>query len=172
MPSLPRPGLRTWARRRLPGLAGRAGLRFGVDPYTIFSDIIAGRAPASKVYEDEDVVAFMDIRPMTPGHLLVVPRVPARDLASLDPEVGGKLFRVGQRLAAALRDSEVACDGVNFFLADGITAGQEIFHVHLHVIPRTPGDGFGLRARPTSPHRADLDYLAASIRGALSRAGK
>ncbi|RMI28302.1 HIT family protein [Nocardia stercoris] len=138
-----------------------------MNPYTIFSDIIAGRAPASKVYEDEDVVAFMDIRPVTPGHVLVVPRVPARSLAELDPALGGKLFQVGQRLAAALRTSEIGADGVNFFLADGVTAGQEVFHVHLHVVPRKPGDGFGLRARPTMPPRADLDYLASSIRGAL-----
>ncbi|MEU0540082.1 HIT family protein [Nocardia sp. NPDC005978] len=140
-----------------------------MDPYTIFADIVAGRAPSSKVYEDSDVVAFMDIRPFTPGHLLVIPKVPARSLAELDPEVGGKLFRVGQQLAAALRESEVGADGVNFFLADGVTAGQEVFHVHLHVIPRTPGDGFGLRGRPTSPPRADLDYLAGSIRGAVQR---
>ena len=141
-----------------------------MDPYTIFADIVAGRAPASKVYEDSDVLAFMDIRPLTPGHVLVVPKVRARNLSELDPEIGAALFRVGQRIAAALRTSEVNCDGVNLFLADGVTAGQEIFHVHLHVIPRTPGDGFGLRARPTSPPRADLDYLAASIRGALRRA--
>lgn len=140
-----------------------------MDPYTIFADIIAGRAPSSRVYEDDDVLAFMDIRPMTPGHLLVVPKTPARDLAELDPVLGAKLFQVGQRLAAALRRSEVGADGVNFFLADGVTAGQEVFHVHLHVIPRTPGDGFGLRARPRTPARADLDYLAASIRGALDR---
>ncbi|MCX5043387.1 HIT family protein [Aldersonia sp. NBC_00410] len=140
-----------------------------MDPYRIFADIVAGRAPASKVYEDDDVFAFMDIRPFTPGHLLVIPKIPARSLAELDPAIGGKLFAVGQRLAAALRDSEVGADGVNFFLADGVTAGQEVFHVHLHVIPRTPGDGFGLRGRPTSPRRADLDYLAGSIRGALER---
>ncbi|WP_405488496.1 HIT family protein [Nocardia sp. NBC_00511] len=140
-----------------------------MNPYTIFSEIIAGSAPASKVYEDADVLAFMDIRPVTPGHVLVIPKVVARSLAELDPALGGKLFQVGQRVAAALRDSEVACDGVNFFLADGVTAGQEVFHVHLHVIPRTPGDGFGLRARPTSPARADLDYLAGSIGGSLSR---
>ncbi|MEV0712847.1 HIT family protein [Nocardia aurea] len=142
-----------------------------MNPYTIFAEIVAGRAPASTVYEDQDVLAFMDIRPMTPGHLLVVPKVAARDLSELDPEVGGKLFKVGQLLAAALRDSEVGCDGVNFFLADGVLAGQEIFHVHLHVIPRTAGDGFGLRGRPTSPHRVALDYLAGSIRGALERRG-
>ncbi|MFJ4656597.1 HIT family protein [Nocardia sp. NPDC088792] len=136
-----------------------------MNPYTIFSDIVAGRAPSSKVFEDEEVLAFMDIRPVTPGHVLVIPKVPARSLAELDPALGGKLFRVGQQVAAALRASEVGCDGVNFFLADGVTAGQEVFHVHLHVIPRTPGDGFGLRARPTTPPRADLDYLAGSIRG-------
>ncbi len=141
-----------------------------MDPYTIFADIAAGRAPASKVYEDADVLAFMDIRPLTPGHVLVIPKTPVRSLSELDPELGGKLFRVGQQVAAALRTSEVNCDGVNFFLADGVTAGQEVFHVHLHVIPRTPGDGFGLRARPRTPPRADLDYLAASIRGALRRA--
>ncbi|MBF6236082.1 HIT domain-containing protein [Nocardia otitidiscaviarum] len=140
-----------------------------MNPYTIFSDIVAGRAPSSTVYSDDDVLAFMDIRPFTPGHLLVIPKVPAKSLAELDPVVGGKLFQVGQRLAAALRESEVGCDGVNFFLADGVTAGQEVFHVHLHVIPRTPGDGFGLRGRPTTPQRADLDYLAGSIRGALDR---
>lgn len=138
-----------------------------MDPYTIFADIVSGRAPASRVYEDDDVVAFMDIRPWTPGHLLVIPRTPARSLAELDPAVGGRLFQVGQLLAAALRDSEVNCDGVNFFLADGITAGQEIFHVHLHVIPRTPGDGFGLRGKPVHARREDLDYLAGSIRRAL-----
>ncbi|MGQ4600196.1 HIT domain-containing protein [Nocardia sp. R6R-6] len=138
-----------------------------MNPYTIFADIVAGRAPSSKVYEDDDVLAFMDVRPMTPGHVLVVPKVAARSLVELDPVIGGKLFQVGQRLAVALRASEVGCDGVNFFLADGVTAGQEVFHVHLHVIPRTPGDGFGLRGRPTSPPRADLDYLAASINRAL-----
>ena len=141
-----------------------------MDPYSIFADIVAGRAPSSKVYEDADVLAFMDIRPMTPGHLLVIPKVAARSLAELDPAVGGKLFQVGQRLAAALRVSEVACDGVNLFLADGEVAGQEVFHVHLHVIPRTRGDGFGLRYRATGPVRADLDYLAASIAAADRRA--
>ncbi|WP_054816684.1 HIT family protein [Nocardia arizonensis] len=140
-----------------------------MNPYTIFSDIVAGRAPASRVYEDDDVLAFMDIRPMTPGHLLVIPKVAAPDLARLDSEIGAKLFKVGQMLARALRESEVGCDGVNLFLADGVMAGQEVFHVHLHVIPRTAGDGFGLRGRPRTPPRADLDYLAASIRGALER---
>ncbi|AYJ48462.1 HIT family protein [Rhodococcus sp. P1Y] len=138
-----------------------------MNPYTIFADIIAGNAESSMVYEDEHAVAFMDIRPFTSGHVLVVPRKQARSLAELDPETGGHLFVVGQKVAAALRAIDPRCAGVNFFLADGEVAGQEIFHVHLHVIPRTTGDGFGLRARPTSPRRDELDTKAAAIVEAL-----
>ena len=134
-----------------------------MNPYTIFAEIIAGDAQSSMVYSDDVAVAFMDIRPLTRGHVLVVPRQQARSLAELDPEVGGHLFAVGQKVAAALRASDPRCAGVNFFLADGEVAGQEIFHVHLHVIPRTVGDDFGLRARPTSPPREELDAKAAEL---------
>ncbi|WFR72280.1 HIT family protein [Prescottella defluvii] len=135
--------------------------------HCVFCAIIAGESEASIVYDDEHTIAFMDIRPFTPGHLLVVPKTHAANLAALDPADGGRLFQVGQRMAAALRESTVAADGINFFLADGAAAGQEVFHVHLHVVPRTVGDGFGLRGRPGTPPRADLDYLAGSIRGRL-----
>lgn len=138
-----------------------------MNPYTIFAEIIAGNAESSMVYQDEVAVAFMDIRPLTRGHVLVVPREQARSLAELDPEVGGHLFAVGQKVAAALRASDPRCAGVNFFLADGEVAGQEIFHVHLHVIPRTVGDGFGLRARPMTPPRDELNAKAAEITRAL-----
>jgi histidine triad (HIT) family protein len=138
--------------------------------HCVFCAIVAGKAESSLVYDDEHTIAFMDIRPFTPGHLLVVPKTHAADLAELDPEDGARLFRVGQRIAAALRGSTVGAEGVNFFLADGVVAGQEVFHVHLHVVPRTAGDGFGLRGRPTVPPRPDLDYLAGSIRGRLGAA--
>ena len=135
--------------------------------HCVFCAIVAGEAESSVVYEDDHTIAFMDIRPFTPGHLLVVPKAHAADLAALDPADGARLFQVGQQMAAALRTSTVGAEGVNFFLADGVTAGQEVFHVHLHVVPRTAGDGFGLRGRPTVPPRLDLDYLAGSIRGRL-----
>ncbi len=138
-----------------------------VNPYTIFAEIIAGAAEASRVHEDETVVAFMDIRPLTSGHVLVVPRQQFRTLAELPPEVGAHLFVVGQKVAAAIRASNPRVAGVNFFLADGTVAGQEIFHVHLHVIPRMIGDGFGLRARPSSPQRSELDRQAGEIAAAL-----
>jgi histidine triad (HIT) family protein len=140
-----------------------------VNPYTIFSEIIAGTAEASRVHEDDTAIAFMDIRPLTTGHVLVVPKQQYRTLAELPPEIGAHLFVVGQKVAAAVRASNPRVAGVNLFLADGTVAGQEIFHVHLHVIPRMIGDGFGLRARPSSPHRSELDRLAAEIAAALTR---
>jgi histidine triad (HIT) family protein len=140
-----------------------------MNPYTIFADIIAGNAESSMVYQDDIAVAFMDIRPFTSGHVLVVPRQQARSLAELPPEIGAHLFVVGQKVAAALRASDPRCAGINFFLADGEVAGQEIFHVHLHVIPRTNGDGFGLRARPMSPRRSELDAKATEISTEIAR---
>ena len=74
------------------------------------------------------------------------------------------MFTVAHRLARALRRSGLPCEGVNMFLADGAAAGQEVFHVHLHVIPRNPGDGFRLRARRRTPGRDELDAQAASVR--------
>jgi diadenosine tetraphosphate (Ap4A) HIT family hydrolase len=93
----------------------------------------------------------------------------------MDPETGGRLFRVGQELAQALRASGIRCEGVNLFLADGVAAGQEVFHVHLHVIPRYMGDGFGFRFGPDYsrlPARSQLDQAAAAIRRCLLNLGK
>jgi len=136
----------------------------------IFCAIIAGKAPASLVWEDDRSLAFMDIRPVNPGHVLVVPRAHAANLAELDPEVGAHLFGVAMRLAPAVRRSGVACEGINLFLADGRPAGQEVMHVHLHIVPRFSGDGFGFRIGPLNfqhPDRAALDRVAAHIAGAL-----
>ena len=130
----------------------------------VFCEIVAGRAESSLVYEDEHVVAFMDIRPLTPGHLLVVPRSHADYLEDLDEDLGAHLFRAGHRLARALRRAGLPCDGVNLFLADGEAAFQEVFHVHLHVLPRTPRDGFRIKAAWRRPGREELDLAAAKVR--------
>jgi histidine triad (HIT) family protein len=134
----------------------------------VFCGIIAGDLAASRAYEDDHVVAFMDVRPLTPGHLLVVPRAHAAGLESLGEDSGARMFTVAHRLARAVRNSAVPAEGVNFFLADGVAAGQEVFHVHLHVIPRTPGDGFRLKARPRTPGRDELDATAERVRAGLS----
>ena len=133
-----------------------------------FCDIIAGRGPASVVHSDESVLVLLDIRPLNTGHLLVIPRAHASYLADLDPAVGGHVFAVAQRMAAALRRSGVPCEGVNLFLADGEAAFQEVFHVHLHVIPRTVGDGFRIKARWRRPSRAELDATAERVRAAAA----
>ncbi|MDX6337605.1 MAG: histidine triad family protein [Streptosporangiaceae bacterium] len=130
----------------------------------VFCGIIAGEVPASRVHEDDHVVAFMDVRPLTAGHLLVVPRAHAASLEDLGVDPGMRVFAAAHQLARALRNSAVPCEGVNFFLADGVAAGQEVFHVHLHVIPRTPGDGFRLKAKPSSPGRDELDATAERVR--------
>jgi histidine triad (HIT) family protein len=91
-------------------------------------------------------------------------------LSELDEETGAQLFRVAMRLSEALRQSGVRCEGVNLFLADGEAAGQEVFHVHLHLIPRFRGDGFGFRFGPDYsllPERARLDEVAEGIRQAV-----
>ena len=130
----------------------------------VFCEIIAGRAESSLVYQDEHVIAFMDIQPLTPGHLLAVPRSHADYLEDLDEDLGAHLFRAGHRLARALRRSGLPCDRVNLFLADGEAAFQEVFHVHLHVLPRTPGDGFRIKAARHRPGREELNLAAAKVR--------
>jgi len=133
----------------------------------IFCDIISGLAPASIVYQDELCFAFMDIRPINPGHVLVVPRFHAALLADLDSASAGRLIQVAQQVDAALRHTGLRCEGVNLFLADGRAAGQEVMHVHLHVFPRFYGDGHHLRFAPgyfTHPSATDLEKNADLIK--------
>ena len=136
----------------------------------VFCGILNGSLPASIIYRDEQCTAFLDIQPVNPGHLLVIPNQHAAYLADIDAERAAHLLRIAHRLAAALRQSGVRCEGVNLFLADGEAAMQEIFHVHLHVFPRYQGDGFGLSFSPayfTKPPRAELEAVAAQLRAVL-----
>lgn len=136
----------------------------------IFCAIIDNRAPGSVFFEDDLCVAFMDIGPINPGHVLVVPRLHAAGLADLPEEIGTHLFRIAQRTAAAIRHSGIVCDGINLFLADGEAAFQEVFHVHLHVIPRFVGDQFKISADWSQhPPRRELDALAAVISDAYEQ---
>jgi histidine triad (HIT) family protein len=135
----------------------------------IFCRIVAGEASASFVHRDELVSAFLDIRPVTPGHLLVIPNEHVVFTHDLPDTTADRVFAVARRLTRNLRQTDaVRADGVNFFVADGEAAGQEVFHAHLHVIPRFPDDGFEMEAaawRDAAPSREQLDALAAQIRG-------
>jgi histidine triad (HIT) family protein len=133
----------------------------------IFCDIIAGEHPVSVVYEDSIVVAIMDINPVTLGHLLVIPRRHAAGIGDMDENTGMHLFLIATRLSAAIRRSGVRCEAINMFLADGEAAGQEVFHVHLHVFPRFKGDTVRIEADwSVHPARDQLDRTANRIRSA------
>jgi len=136
----------------------------------IFCQIVAGKSPASIFYEDETLLGFMDIGPVTTGHVMVIPKQHAACLAELDEETGRRMWTVSQRAAAAIRQCGVRCEGINLFLADGEAAFQEVPHVHMHVFPRYAGDPFKLVADWTiRPSREELDRVANQIRQAYER---
>lgn len=122
----------------------------------VFCGIGAGAAPAFRVVEDEHCVAFLDIAPANPGHCLVVPRRHARNLWEIPADDYASVSRTVHRVAALLR-CKLAPDGVSVTHATGEAAGQEVFHLHVHVIPRRHGD----RLRPPwSGGRATTGELA------------
>ena len=111
----------------------------GYDPNNIFAKIIRGEVPAHKVYEDDKAIAFLDIMPRTPGHTLVIPKAPARNLLDIKADDLAHVMQVAQKIAQA---------GMKAFAAEGVTVqqfnekagGQVVFHLHVHVIPRKEGE--------------------------------
>ncbi len=106
----------------------------------IFCEIVADRAPAVRVYEDADYLGFLDIRPFTRGHTLVIPKQHSVDLTDTPAPTLAGMLRVGQRIAQATRASGLAATGNNVAINDGKSAFQSVFHIHLHVVPRRDGD--------------------------------
>lgn len=137
-----------------------------------FCKIRDGDLPASLIHQDDTCTAFLDVQPINPGHVLIIPNEHVEKLAELDPETGGHLFRLAQNISSALRESGIQCPGINLFLADGKEAMQEVPHLHLHVIPRFTDDGFEFHFSPTYfelPTRDELDKNAEHIKQALQK---
>jgi histidine triad (HIT) family protein len=137
-----------------------------------FCDIVNGKRDGTFVHRDDLTAVFMDIRPINAGHMLIVPNEHASYLSDLNPETGAQMFRIAQKMTASLRRSALRCEGVNLFLADGEAALQDVFHVHLHVIPRFKGDGFGLTFADTyyaRPSRTELESAAEKIKEAIEQ---
>ena len=130
----------------------------------VFCDIVAGSSPASVVHQDDAAIAFMTVEPVNPGHVLVIPKAHVPYMKDMDEETGAHLFRVAMRVEKAIRDSGLRCEGINLFLADGEAAGQEIFHLHIHVFPRFKGDRFKLGPGLSKPAWGELDEAAAILR--------
>ncbi|RAO76755.1 HIT family protein [Dyella jiangningensis] len=135
-----------------------------------FCEIAAGRLHASVVAQTDRVMAFLDLRQATEGHVLVIPRQHVETLFEIDPELAGEVMQLGVRVAQALRTA-LRPSGLNLWQSNGAAGGQEVPHFHLHVQPRRVGDGL-LRVyadRPPAPASRDvLDALAARIRPFLS----
>ncbi|OBK91458.1 HIT family protein [Mycolicibacter sinensis] len=106
----------------------------------VFCAVVAGEAPAERVFEDDDYLAFLDIRPFTRGHTLVIPKRHTVDLTDTPAETLAGMLAVGQRIARASRASGLHADGNNLAINDGRAAFQSVFHIHLHVVPRRSGD--------------------------------
>ncbi len=136
------------------------------DTNNIFAKILRGEIPCAKVYEDDHTLAFMDVMPQAPGHLLVIPKAGSRNILDADPAVLAKTITVVQKLAIAAKQAFDA-DGVYVAQFNEPAAGQTVFHLHFHVIPRND-------AEPLKPHSgamADGDVLKAhaeKIKAALS----
>lgn len=133
----------------------------------IFCRIAAGELPAHRIYEDERVLAFLDIQPGTPGHTLVIPRAHASDFFELADDDRDAVFAAARRVAEALR-LETGAEGLNLHQSNGSAAGQVIFHFHLHLLPRWRDDA--LRS-PWTPGSSESEALARLAKGLKARLG-
>jgi histidine triad (HIT) family protein len=137
----------------------------------IFCRIAARQAHGHYIYQDDRCTAFLDVSPFNPGHTLVVPNQHFARLADLPTDVSAHLFTVGVRISQAIIDSSLRSDGFNFFLSDGECAGQEVPHIHLHVLPRFPRDGLrvSLGRVPDRAGSAELVATASTITKCMRR---
>jgi histidine triad (HIT) family protein len=130
------------------------------DPDCLFCKIVAGEIPATRIYEDDRTIAFMDINPATRGHVLVVPREHARDLMEIGPKDLSAVAKAAQKVAKMMGE-RLGSDGVNLLNSCGRAAWQTVFHFHMHVIPRYAGDPLRL---PWTPEPGDRDEIAEAAR--------
>jgi histidine triad (HIT) family protein len=134
----------------------------------VFCAIVAGEAPAIRIYEDEDYLAILDIRPFTRGHTLVLPKRHTVDLIDTPPETLAELITIAQRIARAARTTELA-DATNIGINDGRAAFQTVSHVHLHVLPRRNGDKLSVAKGLLLRRDPDREATGRILRDALAR---
>lgn len=136
------------------------------DANNIFGKILRGEIPCHRVYEDADTLAFMDVMPQSPGHLLVIPKTPSRNMLDADPAVLSKLMPVVHKLAKAAKDAFEA-DGITITQFNEPAAGQTVFHLHFHIVPRYEGAGL----KPHSGQMEDNGVLAANAEKIIGELG-
>jgi len=134
----------------------------------LFCQIARGERPSHTIFAGDGVVAFLDIFPCTPGHTLVIPRQHYATLAEMPAEEVGKLFQVAAMVAAKVQ-SALGAAGFNMGINNGKASGQEVFHVHVHIIPRYPDDGGGsMKSVAHFKGKETVEQIAAKLRSSLS----
>ncbi|MBU7455748.1 HIT family protein [Leuconostoc fallax] len=123
----------------------------------IFDKIIAGEIPSYKVYEDDDVVAFLDISQVTPGHTLVVPKQEVSDIFDYTDDIAQRTLLKLPKIAKAIKSSDDSIVGMNIVSNNGAAAGQTVPHSHWHLIPRYADDGLGETLAPTIDNSSNYD---------------
>lgn len=132
----------------------------------IFCAIVEGKIPSARVYENEHVLAFMDIAPANPGHLLIIPKQHYRNIFDMPADVGNKIMEAAIPLATAIREA-LKPDGLNLFQSNEPAAFQTVFHFHLHLIPRWEGDPLRLPWRPSEGNIDEINNIASKISNAM-----
>ena len=135
------------------------------DRNNVFAKILRGEIPSIRVYEDDKTLAFMDVMPQADGHTLVIPKEEAEDIFALSPEGAEALVATTQKVARAVKKG-IGATGIMIAQLNGTAAGQSVFHVHFHIIPRSAGADFRMHAREMeTPEK--LRALAEKIKAAL-----
>jgi histidine triad (HIT) family protein len=132
----------------------------------VFCKIVAGQIPSAKVHEDELTLAFMDIGEVSPGHVLVTVKPHVENIYGLNDALAAAVFRTAARVARALRNT-YSPEGLTLYQANGVAAGQTVFHFHIHLVPRNARDGMRLTWPSRNPPREQLEENAAKLRAAL-----
>lgn len=129
----------------------------------IFCKIANGEMPAATIYENSDFRVILDVAPASRGHALIIPKEHFKDIFDIDAMTAGRMFSLATEVARAMK-SVLKCDGMNIVQNNGIVAGQTVFHLHLHLIPRYENDGVKLAWEPGESIPSDLQELAKQIR--------
>ncbi len=138
------------------------------DPYddnNVFAKILRDEMPSVKVFEDDKTLAFMDVMPQVAGHVLVIPKSPAANVLTLDPDYAAAMMLTAQKVGEAVQKATEA-DGFMLAQLNGAAAGQTVFHIHMHIIPRSGGVDMQIHARDMAD-MAELEAMAVKIRAHL-----
>ncbi len=148
-------------------LLGSVAVAAGETKPCVFCEIAAGTRPASIVWRDDSVVAFMDRAPRNPGHVLIIPVRHADNYLEVPPATLEKMIVLAQRIGQAIRRTDLKSEGIQVQMNTGKAAGQTVFHAHLHVIPRFTGDDQAAGTEKDIVPPEQLELVAAKIRAAL-----